>query len=379
MRNRNLRSANINLDAIEHNVRFIKEKTGGEVITVVKANGYGHGAEQVARAALDAGATMLGVADLSEAYELRAAGIGAPILCWIHGPDSDFNRAVRENLTLAIAFRSQLDRLADVAASEGTCAEIHLKLDTGLSRNGAAPQEWEELFQRAADLEQQGHIRVQGVFTHLSNTSHEEDLAQQREFDTAITLLADTGIDPQFKHIASSAATLTSPHLYYNTVRVGLLTYGLSPFEDQTSEQIGIRPAMRLEAQVAAVRNVSEGAGVSYNYHYRVPRNTRLALVPVGYADGLRRALSDAGADALIRGVRCPIVGRVSMDQVLVNLEPLKEEANEVELGEPVVLFGDPSRGEPAMDEWANLAHTINYEIATGIGPRVARVYHRDA
>lgn len=368
-----LRTAQVSLAAIRANVRFIRERTGGNVISVVKANGYGHGAVQVGQAALDAGASLLGVADLQEAYALRDGGITAPILCWIHGPSSDFDEVVARGITLAIGFESQLERLAEAARRADTPAEIHLKIDTGLSRNGASPAAWQQLFARAAQLDAEGVVKVKGIFTHLSNTDDVADREQQAQFELALAALRASGIEPEFIHMASSAATLTSPHLFYNTVRVGLLTYGLSPFEDQTSHEIGLRPAMTLTAQVAAVRNVSAGAGVSYSYTYRVPRDTRLALVPVGYADGLRRALSNSGASVIVRGTRCPIVGRISMDQFLVNLEPLGEAAGEIDLGEVVTLFGDPQQGAPSMDEWAAYADTINYEIATGIGPRVVR------
>lgn len=369
-----LRIAEISLDAVRHNVRSVLERTGGHLITVVKANGYGHGAADVARAALEAGTTMLGVADLSEAYALREAGITAPIMCWIHGPHSDFDEALERDVTLAIGFESQLEKLAGSALRLGKTAPIQLKIDTGLSRNGASADEWETLFRRAYALQSEGIVRVEGIFTHLSNAGAEEDLAQQAEFERALTLLRGIGIEPEYIHMASSAATITSPHLYYNTVRVGLLTYGLSPFEDKTAADLGLRPVMTLTAQIAALRNVREGAGVSYNFIYRVPRNTRLALVPVGYADGLRRALSGKGASVSILGTRCPIVGRISMDQFLVNLEPLGERAETLELGDRVVLFGDPLTGAPSMDEWATYADTINYEIATGISSRVVRV-----
>lgn len=374
MNNSALRIAEISLDAVRHNVRSILERTGGHLITVVKANGYGHGAADVARAALEAGTTMLGVADLSEAYALREAGITAPIMCWIHGPHSDFDEALERDVTLAIGFESQLEKLAGSALRLGKTAPIQFKIDTGLSRNGASADEWETLFRRAYALQSEGIVRVEGIFTHLSNAGAEEDLAQQAEFERALALLRGIGIEPEYIHMASSAATITSPHLYYNTVRVGLLTYGLSPFEDKTAADLGLRPVMTLTAQIAALRNVREGAGVSYNFIYRVPRITRLALVPVGYADGLRRALSGKGASVSILGTRCPIVGRISMDQFLVNLEPLGERAETLELGDRVVLFGDPLTGAPSMDEWATYADTINYEIATGIGSRVVRV-----
>jgi len=369
-----LRTAEISVEAIKHNVRFIRERTGGHVIIVVKANGYGHGAETVARAALDAGATMLGVADLSEGYALRDAGITAPLLCWIHGPDTDMDEVLERDISLAISYRPQLERFAEAAQRAGRTAEIQLKIDTGLSRNGASPDEWEDLFTRAKTLQDDGLIRVKGIFSHLSNAGDEEDLLQQEQFERALGMLREAGIEPEMVHMASSAATITSPHLYYNTVRVGLLTYGLSPFDGVSPVELGLKPAMTLKAQILAVRNSKEGVGVSYSYIYRCEADTRLALVPVGYADGFRRSLSGAGAEALVRGVRCPIVGRVSMDQFLVNLAPLGEDAASIGIGEEATIFGDPREGCMSMDELAALAGTISYEISVGIGPRVERV-----
>lgn len=366
-----MRVADISLPAIRHNVARIRDLTGGQVIVVVKADGYGHGAEIAARAALDGGATMVATADLEEALALRSSGIDAPILCWLHGVRVDFAEAVGAGIDVGISHAQQLEAIAAASDARGEQATIQLKLDTGLSRNGAAPEEWDGLFARAAELQRAGTVRVRGVFSHLANAGDAHDRAQAAEFDRAVTLLAGHGVRPDMIHLAASAATLSSPHLHYNTVRVGVAAYGLSPFANQTSAQFGLIPAMTLRSEVVALRGVPAGTGVSYGFNHVCETATTLALVPMGYADGMPRALNGAGAWVTIAGEHRPIVGRIGMDQFIVDIGPL---AGRVQLGEPVVLFGDPEHGNPPVEIWAGLMRTINYEIVVGIGPRVLRV-----
>lgn len=366
-----MRVAEISLPAIRHNVRRIRELSGGAVIAVMKANGYGHGAIISARAALEAGAALIGVADLEEALALRDAGIDAPILCWLHGVRVDWDAAVAAGIEIGVSHLAQLEGLAAAAVRAGAAATVQFKLDTGLSRNGASPEEWAELFARGAELEREGSVRVRGVFSHLANAGDEHDRAQAGRFDTAVALLRESGIEPEMIHLASSAATFTSPHLHYNTVRVGMAVYGYSPLADRTSADLGLIPAMTLRSEIVGLRSVPEGTGVSYGYNHVTQGETTLALVPMGYADGLPRALNGAGATVAIAGRHCPIVGRIGMDQCLVDLGSL---ARKVSLGEPVIMFGDPSTGVPPVEVWSELMRTINYEIVVGIGPRVLRV-----
>ncbi|UOQ57987.1 alanine racemase [Leucobacter allii] len=366
-----MRVAEISLPAIRHNVARIRELTGGAVIVVVKADGYGHGARAAAAAALEAGATMVATADLEEALALREAGIGAPILCWLHGVRVDFSEAVAAGIEIGISHAQQLEHLAAAATRLGRTAVVQLKVDTGLSRNGAAPEEWAPLFARAAELEAAGAIRVRGVFSHLANAGDAHDRAQAARFDEAIAALRAVGIEPELIHLAASAATLTLPHLHYNAVRVGVAAYGLSPFADKTSAQLGLVPAMTLRSEIVALRAVPAGTGVSYGYNHVCETATTLALVPMGYADGMPRALNGAGAWVTIAGEHRPIVGRIGMDQFIVDVGPI---AGRIDLGEPVVLFGDPERGHPPVEIWAGLMRTINYEIIVGIGPRVRRI-----
>ena len=372
MRTGAMRIAEISVPAIRHNVRRIRDFTGGaSVIAVVKANGYGHGAEIAARAAIQGGAALIGVTDLEEALALREAGIEAPILCWLHGAKVDFDAAVAAGIEIGVSHIAQLDALAEAASQGGRIATLQFKLDTGLSRNGAGPGEWTELFARGAELERAGLVRVRGVFSHLANAGDENDRAQAERFDAAVAQLREAGSDPELIHLAASAATFGSPHLHYNAVRVGVTIYGLSPFPDRTSADLGLIPAMTLKSEIVALRPVEAGTGVSYGYNHVVQGDTTLGLVPVGYADGMPRALNGAGATVAIAGQHCPIVGRIGMDQCIVDLGSL---ARKVGLGEPVVLFGDPSTGVPPVEVWSELMRTINYEIVAGIGSRVVRV-----
>lgn len=368
------REAIIDLDALRHNVRRLRELTGvAELIVVVKANAYGHGAAAVARAAIEAGADRLGVADISEGVALRAAGITAPVLAWLHGPDADFGAALVAGLELALSSEAQLEQVLAAAAAAGSGAPVvQFKLETGLSRNGAAEADWPALFAAAAAAEHAGLVRVDGVFSHVSNTSSADDARAAVRFERGVELAKAAGLAPRTIHLAASAAALGEPALRYDAVRLGLAVYGLSPFEpdasaDRTASAFGLRPVMTLRASIAAVRRVEPGAGVSYDYSYRTDAPTTLALVPLGYADGIPRSASNTGP-VVINGRRYRVCGRIAMDQFVVDVGD-----DPVAVGDDVVLFGDPATGAPRVEEWADAAGTINYELVTRIGDRVVR------
>ncbi|MTE24563.1 alanine racemase [Microbacterium sp. ZXX196] len=357
------REALIDRGAIEHNVRTLRAAAGSrEFIAVVKADGYGHGALTAARAALAGGASRLGVADLAEALALRDGGIDAPLIAWLHAPDADFAPAVARGIEIGVSGSAQLAR----AAAAGPAA-VHLKVETGLGRNGAAPEEWGALFAEAARLEQAGRIRVEGLFSHLSGTSRPDDLAQVARFREAIQAASAAGLQPRIRHLAATGAALDLPEARFDAVRVGLGIYGLSPFEGRTSASLGLRPAMTLRAPVAAVRRVGAGHGASYGYTHRADAETTFALVPLGYADGIPRQASGSGP-VRIRGARFRVAGRIAMDQFVVDVGDTP-----VAVGDPAVLFGDPQSGAPTAEDWAAAAGTINYEIVTRIGARVRR------
>lgn len=370
-RGRPFREAVIDLDAVRANLRAIAAQVApAQVMAVVKADAYGHGAVPVARAALDAGVAWLGTADLDEAMALRAAGIEAPVLAWLHDPEAAFEAAVERDIDLGISSAAQLRAVGACAGSVGRPAAVHLKIDTGLSRNGVPPEEWADVVALATQLEARGEVRVRGVFSHLANTSPEIDAEQLAEFDRALATVDEHGLAPELRHIASTAAALSTPGARYDLVRIGIGGYGIPPYGDGTTPaELGLRPAMTLRARVAAVRRVAPGTGASYGHVWRADRPTTLALIPLGYADGVPRQASGR-ADVFLAGARRPIVGRIAMDQFLVDVGDAP-----VAVGDEAVLFGDPATGAPSADDWAAAADTIGYEIATRIGPRVPRSY----
>lgn len=361
-----LREATIDVGAIEDNVRHLRRLTESEVIAVVKADGYGHGAVRSALAALAGGATRLGVSDIAEAVALRRAGIDAPIVAWLHAPGTSFAEAAALGIELGISSFDQLLQAA-AAASGDRPVGVHLKLETGLSRNGIAPADQNMVFAEAARLERIGKLRVVALFSHLSNASAEDDLAALAAFQEGVARAGSLGVAPRLHHLAATHAAIALPETRLGCVRIGIGLYGLSPFAGRTSAELGLRPAMTLRAAVSAVRRVPAGKGVSYGYDYRAPQETTLALVPAGYADGVPRQASGQGP-VVIGGRRFRVAGRIAMDQFVVDVGDAP-----VALGDEVVLFGDPTLGAPAADEWADAAGTINYEIVTRIGPRVPR------
>ena len=364
------REAVIDLDAVQANVTQLRSLIGTRhTMAVVKANGYGHGAAPVARAALAGGADWIGVADIGEAMALRAAGIDAPLLAWLHGPDADFTAAIAADIDLGLSSAAQVRQAAEAATRLGRPASVQIKLETGLNRNGVDESDWAEVLGLAAAFERVGRLRVRGVFSHLANTSAEDDLAAIASFDRGLAAAAAAGLTVDLAHLASTAAALRLPAARYSMVRLGIGIYGQSPFDDADAATLGLTAAMTLRGRVAAVRRVAAGAGVSYDYLWRATTDTTLALVPLGYADGVPRQAMNT-ARVAINGTQYPVVGRVAMDQFLVDVD-----SDAVAVGDVVVLFGDAAAGVPTAAEWGAAAGTINYDIVTRVGARVPRRY----
>jgi alanine racemase len=365
----------VDLSAVRHNVGVLRAAApAAEVMAVVKADGYGHGAVRVAEAALAAGASWLGVCTLEEAAELREAGITAPLLSWLHLPDDDFASAVATGVDLSVASRAHLAAVAAGARRAGRPARVHLKVDTGLCRNGAQPAEWGDVLDDAAKAAADGHVEVVAVWSHLANADvpdHPTLDAQAARLTVAWQAARERGFAP-IRHLANAAATLTRPDLHFDLVRPGIAVYGLDPLGRPAAES-PLRPAMTLRGRVALVKRVPAGEGVSYGHEWTTPRETTLALVPVGYADGVRRGLGrDGRMRVLLGGTLRPVVGRVSMDQVVVDCG----DGEGVREGDTAVFFGPGEDGEPTAQDWADELGTIHYEIVTGVhGRRVARTY----
>ncbi|MCK0093305.1 alanine racemase [Rhodococcus sp. HNM0563] len=363
----------IDLDAVAHNVRRLRDYVGDTAImAVVKADAYNHGAVPVARAALAAGARELGVTTLAEGLELRAAGIDAPILSWLHTVDADYAPAIAAGIELGVSSPRHLAAIVAAAGSIGETAVITAKVDTGLNRNGVARNEWPEFVRDVARAQATGAVRLRGLFSHLAHgdeLGHPEIDVQRDRLHQAADDLRRASLTPEVVHLANSAATVTRPDLRFDMVRPGIAIYGLTPIPEQGD--FGLRPVMTLRTRVALVKKVSAGSGVSYGHRWVAPADTTVALLPMGYADGIRRNLSGR-IDVLLGGRRRPQVGRVCMDQVVVDLGP---DGGGVQEGDEALFFGDGRLGEPGAQDWAELLDTINYEIVTGIGGRTVRTY----
>lgn len=375
----------IDLDAITSNVAALKARAGSaDLMAVVKADAYGHGLLPAARAALAGGAGWLGVAQVDEALALRKAGISAPLLAWLLAPGLDLGPAVAADVDLGVSSPEVLDDVARAARATSRTARVQLKADTGLGRNGAfslagpdrsgEPRtDWELLVRRARALEAEEAVQVTGLFTHFAYAdapTHPTVLAQQDAFADAVAVAERAGLRPSVRHMSNSAATLTTPDAAWDMVRPGLAVYGLSPVPDLGDPAAyGLVPAMTVTASVAVVKRVPAGQGVSYGHTYTTAAATTLADIPLGYADGVPRHVSNA-AEVLVAGQRRRIAGRVCMDQFVVDVGDL-----DVAAGDEVVLFGSGTRGEPTAQDWAKAAGTINYEIVTRFGPRVPREY----
>nr|WP_252436678.1 alanine racemase [Pseudonocardia humida] len=364
----------VDLAAVRHNVDVLRRASpGAELMAVLKADGYGHGAVEVAGAALRAGASWLGVCTLDEAAALRAAGITAPLLSWLHLPGEDFGPAVSSDVDLAVSSREHLAAVLAGARAAGRPARLHLKADTGLSRNGAPAAQWPDLLDAAAKAAADGEAEVVAVWSHLANADtpdHPSLDVQAARLTAAWTAARERGLDP-IRHLANSAATMSRPDLHFDLVRPGIAVYGLDPF-DRPVAQSPLVPAMTLRARVVLAKRVPAGEGVSYGHAWTTPRETTLALLPVGYADGVTRALNRHGRmKVLLGGALRPVVGRVCMDQVVVDCGD-----DEVRVGDEAVLFGPGTDGAPTAQDWADELGTIHYEVVTGVHlRRVTRVH----
>ena len=366
----------VDLDAISANVAELRRFAGGrDLMAVVKADGYGHGIVEAARAARAGGATWLGVAFLDEALRLRQAGDTGPILAWLTVPGESYDDAVATGVDVAAYSPEQLQAIAETAARIGRPAAVQLKIDSGLARGGAFGDDWERLVDEAVRLRGAGRLEVTGIFSHFAcsdEVQHPANQAQLVAYEAGLGLALERGLEPAHLHLANSAGMLAHEDALFTMVRPGISIYGLSPFADGRSPA-PIRPAMTLRAAAALVKRVPAGQGVSYGHTYTTASETNLVLVPLGYGDGVPRHASNVGPVA-IDGHRFTVSGRVCMDQFVVDVGDAT-----VAPGDEVVLFGDPADGRPTAHDWAVAVGTISYEIVTRIGPRVPRRYVGEA
>jgi alanine racemase len=367
-------SAEIDLDALTHNLAVLTDHVApAAVMLVVKADGYGHGMVACARAARAAGTPWLGVATPSEALALRSSGDEGRLLAWLYGPEEDLSPLVAEDVDVSVQSVDQISALAAAAGTTERRARIHLKVDTGLSRNGATLDDWPKVCAAAAEAEQVGAVEVVAVWSHLASAD-EPDAASVRAqldvFGQAYDQALAAGLRPVLRHLGNSAAALIVPEAHFDLVRVGIAAYGIEPAPGLTAlAGVTLRPVMRLRAQLVNVKQVPAGTGVSYGLTWTAPAATRVGLVPLGYGDGIPWHAGNRGR-VDVAGAPAPIRGRICMDQFVVELGP----GSTAEPGTEVVLFGDGSSGEPTAADWAEWCGTIGYEIVTRIGSRVPRV-----
>jgi alanine racemase len=368
-----LAEAVVDLGAVAHNVRVLSEHAGdAQLMAVVKADGYGHGATQVARTALAAGAAELGVATIDEALALRADGITAPVLAWLHPPGVDFGPALLADVQIAVSSVRQLDQLLDAARRTGRTATVTVKVDTGLNRNGVAAAHYPSMLTALRQAVAEDAVRLRGLMSHMVFADEPDNPinnVQAGRFTEMVSQAREQGVRFEVAHLSNSSATMSRPDLAFDMVRPGVAVYGLSPVP--ALGDMGLIPAMTVKCAVALVKSVRAGEGVSYGHTWFAERDTTLALMPIGYADGVFRALGGR-LDVLINGRRRPGVGRICMDQFMVDLGPGHVDVTE---GDEAILFGPGTRGEPTAQDWADLLGTIHYEVVTSPRGRITRTY----
>jgi len=370
-------SAEINLSAITQNFKSIKSRTNADVLAVVKADAYGHGLIPVSKALEEAGANWFGTALLEEAINLRKAGILKPIISWLTPLGEDFKSAIDLDIDLGIPSIDLLDEVIKAASLTGKTARIHLEIDTGMSRGGVL-SEWDQLIKSVLVGVNLKQLKVIGIWSHFARADEPDELMNQEQlslFEEKVNQAKAAGIDAQFIHIANSAALFTNKSTHKNIIRSGIALFGLSP-DIKTigdSSSLGLKPAMKLKAKLNLVKEVKAGSSVGYGGTAVLKSDTKLGVVALGYADGIPRSTNNL-AGVFVDKKRAPIIGRVSMDQFVVDLGI----TSTAKTGDEVIVFGDGSSGEYTVDEWAKAANTINYEIITRIGPRVPRIYPRE-
>jgi alanine racemase len=370
----------IDLGAIRENIKYLMAKSGKPALAVVKADGYGHGLLPVAKSALSAGASWLGVALLEEAKALRQGGINAPIIAWLTPVTDDFASAISEDIDIAIPSLAHLEAITSAARSLGKCARVHLEVDTGMSRGGAL-NEWSELVSSAKAYQDSGLIKVIGIWSHFARADeagHEFNNKQLENFKSAVAEAKSVGITPEVIHLSNSAAAINDADSHFDLLRLGIAIYGLSPdFSHMgSSEKLNLKPAMSIRARIHLVKDIPAGSQVGYGGSAITKVDTKLGVIAMGYSDGIpRNANSEAGV--LVGNKRAPIIGRVSMDQFVVDLG----RDSSAKAGDWAYIIGSnpsdsyTSASSYTADSWASASATINYEIVTRIAARVKRIY----
>jgi alanine racemase len=362
----------IDLDTYRDNLAALAAcAPNSALMAVVKAEAYGHGMLPCAKAAREAGATWLGVATVDEALALRAGGDTGNVLCWLASPGADYDAAIDADIEVTASSAEQLAEILTTAAPTSIRPKVQLKVDTGLSRNGALGEQWTQLVAAAAAAQAAGSAEITGVWSHFAcadEPDHPANDEQEQAFRTAVDELGAAGVVPALRHLSNSAATMTRPSAHFDLVRVGIASYGINP-DRAMQHDVELKPVMTLQARLAGVKRVPAGTSVSYGQTWSTDRETTLGLVPVGYCDGIPRNASNR-SEAAFDGERVAVVGTICMDQIVVDLGDLSAER-----GDLVTVFGPGTAGEPTADDWALAAGTIAYEVVCRLGGRVERTY----
>ena len=357
----------VNLKAIANNIALIKSETSAQILAVVKADAYGHGLVPIAKCAIQSGATWLGVALLEEALVLRESGVTAPLIAWLTPPGEDFKAAINSDIDLSIPSLKHLEHVVAAGKAIGKTPRVHIEIDTGMGRGGLLG-EWQEFLIaiKGADVE------VVGFWSHFARADEPDEIANEKqlqEFEAKLAELREIGINPKYIHFANSAATITNPTSHNDIIRLGISMYGLSPDVETlgSSQTLNLEPVMTLKAEVHLVKRVPAGSPVGYGGTEITSRDTKLAIIAMGYSDGIPRNTTNA-AGVFVAGAKAPIIGRVSMDQFVVDLGP----DSDAKTGDMAEVFGPLGY---SIDDWAAAAGTINYEMVTRIATRVPRIY----
>jgi len=364
----------INLKNVAFNVRNIRKKLGKEIefLAVVKADAYGHGAQQVSEVALENGADILGVAILEEGIELREKGINAPILILYPEFTGREQKILEYDLDSTVTDFNFARNISLAGAKQKKVANIFVKVDTGMGRYGLAPEEAYQVIRKIRDLE---NIRIKGILSQLSSAEEQEDdftFYQISSFKKVLNRLEDLNRGSLNKSIANSSAVLNLPESYFSQVRVGLLIYGIYP-SSEVSKSIQVKPALSFKSKILFLKEVGEGTSIGYGRSYIASRKTKVATIPMGYADGFGRLLSNK-AQVLIHGRRAPVIGRVCMDAFMVDVTDIPK----AKTGDELVLIGKQGNEEITVDEFAGWNQSISYEILTRMGKRLPKVYLQD-
>ena len=364
--------AEINLDNLAHNIKEIRRiiKNDTLITAVVKANAYGHGAIEVSKVFLENGGDRLAVSTLSEAIELRHSGIDVPILVLGYTPKNQYTQVLKYNIISTIYNYEFAKVLSEEATKLGVIGKIHIKIDTGMGRIGFLPND-ETIFE-IIKISKLPNIEIEGIFTHFAKADEvDKDYtrSQYNRFIKIVNKLEEKGVYIPIKHASNSAAIMEFPEYNLNMVRAGIMLYGLYPSDKVDKNNIKLKPAMTLKAKISNIKEVSENAGISYGQIFVTKRKSKIATIPIGYADGFTRLLTSKG-ETFINGKTVPIVGKICMDQCMLDVTDVEN----VNIGDEVILFGDGEFG-PHIDDISNKLNTINYEIICMVGRRVPRVY----